>query len=428
QAVIALLLAPWYLQERLLVSSGYGGTTGGFDPGVLFTDIVPTLIFGETLTPSFQIIGWLVIIALPLSLILMWRQKQSSAILLGLLTVMPIILLSIAATRLNIFTARYVLVSAPAMMILLTGMVITLWRQGGRDRAWRVVSLGLFVGLLGGSLTSLSNYQTQIDYAKSPDWRALVAYLGVQMHPDDLVVQAAADEAFTFYFAEYDLPGDHIRLPANPTHSRAEIAAILAERLTAHHSIWRVAQTFSDWPSAGIVEDWLADHAQLVRSTEVNAIPVRQYMPLAARSDEISTEPLAVFGDLVELVGVHVPPTPDPSGDLPVRLYWQPLRTADRSYKIFLHLIGAPDAATGSPLWSQDDQFPQDGRVDTQSWQNGEVVRDVYSLPIADVPAGRYDLVVGFYDPATLERLRVIAPTDGLVEGDSFTIQPIALP
>ncbi|NDJ60579.1 MAG: hypothetical protein GYB67_05600, partial [Chloroflexi bacterium] len=32
QAVIALLLAPWYLQERLLVSSGYGGTTGGFDP------------------------------------------------------------------------------------------------------------------------------------------------------------------------------------------------------------------------------------------------------------------------------------------------------------------------------------------------------------------------------------------------------------
>jgi hypothetical protein len=67
---------------------------------------------------------------------------------------------------------------------------------------------------------------------------------------------------------------------------------------------------------------------------------------------------------------------------------------------VFVHLTADPAA----PPLSQDDHFPQNGSTGTESWQTDTVYRDVYSLPLADVPPGEYLLMVGFYDPNTNER------------------------
>ncbi len=50
QVIVGLMLAVWYVQPRLLVGSGYGGTAGGFDPAQWITRFVPTLTFGATLS------------------------------------------------------------------------------------------------------------------------------------------------------------------------------------------------------------------------------------------------------------------------------------------------------------------------------------------------------------------------------------------
>jgi hypothetical protein len=89
--------------------------------------------------------------------------------------------------------------------------------------------------------------------------------------------------------------------------------------------------------------------------------------------------------------------------------------------KAFLHLIGAVNPARGTPLWSQDDHFPQNMRISTDSWSAGEIYRDVFKLPVAEVPPGHYTLNIGLYDPDTGQRIL----TD---TGDSYEIAAITLP
>ena len=75
----------------------------------------------------------------------------------------------------------------------------------------------------------------------------------------------------------------------------------------------------------------------------------------------------------------------------------------------------------GIEIVTQEDQYPQAGRIDTTSWQVGTVYRDVYTLPLNGVAPSTYKLIVGFYDPQTNRRLPV-------GDGDSFTIQTISVP
>jgi hypothetical protein len=50
-------------------------------------------------------------------------------------------------------------------------------------------------------------------------------------------------------------------------------------------------------------------------------------------------------------------------------------------------------------------------------WLPGEVVSDTVALDWHDVPAGDYQLVVGWYDPDTLARLPVREASASLPDG-----------
>ena len=110
-----------------------------------------------------------------------------------------------------------------------------------------------------------------------------------------------------------------------------------------------------------------------------------------------------------------------PAGDDPIRLYeadlslpWQRGMTervtlqwwlAERiegDYTVFVHLR---DRESGDNV-AQGDGPPIDGWYPTSLWQIGEVVEDEHGVTItAEVAPGQYDLVVGWYDPVTSERL-----------------------
>lgn len=145
-----------------------------------------------------------------------------------------------------------------------------------------------------------------------------------------------------------------------------------------------------------------------------------QYKNWQVAPDEISQPASASFGNVVDLVGYKVIWPSEPTGNLTVWLYWKPLTTTATSLKVFVHLLGTINPATGSPLWTQDDRFPQNGRISTQNWSPTELYRDVYILPLKDIPSAKYTLEVGFYDPATSTRV----PVGG---ADSYIIQSIDL-
>lgn len=104
-----------------------------------------------------------------------------------------------------------------------------------------------------------------------------------------------------------------------------------------------------------------------------------------------------------------------PGNDLDLTLHWQARRPLARTAHVFVHVVGqdgqrlAP--ADGPPLSGPAGTLPMD------HWPVGETLPDRRLLPLpADLPPGLYRLEVGLYDPATGDRLPVVAGEGYVVE------------
>jgi hypothetical protein len=85
-------------------------------------------------------------------------------------------------------------------------------------------------------------------------------------------------------------------------------------------------------------------------------------------------------------------------------LFWQSDRKLADSYVIFVHLI---DDNSGQPA-AQSDSIPQNWTYPTTVWLPGETVLEQRSLPLQDVPAGDYTLMIGLYDQVSGERVTAL--------------------
>ncbi|MEM6281707.1 MAG: glycosyltransferase family 39 protein [Chloroflexota bacterium] len=412
---VGAILAPWYLQPEISSGGGYSGTTTGFDFARLFIDFPEALAFGTALPGALDAWLWVVVyVALAAGLAVVLRNNWKHALLLGSIAIVPVVLLSIVTLRLNVLAPRYVMGVIPAWALV----IALLANRGGR---W--IGGGLVAGWI--ALSFVGTYTYHTDQPKAPDWNALSIYLAENAAADDLVIQTSVDPGFGYYYNDvYRIPVDELALPASPEQPADEIEAQLASLSREYDSLWLAAQGFTDWPSYGVVETWLEANMQRVIDTDPAGLRAEQYMPWDVSSDEITTDaPLAVFGDVAELVDVRVVQPPQPTGELVVWAYWRPMVQTDSPYKVFLHMAGDFNPATNSPLWAQDDREPQNGRAATDVWEPGTLYRDVYTLPgVNTVPEGDYTLLMGMYDPVTGERLTI----DG--GGDAYTIDTIALP
>ncbi len=116
----------------------------------------------------------------------------------------------------------------------------------------------------------------------------------------------------------------------------------------------------------------------------------------------------ATLGDAARLLGYSATPGPLlPGNDLTVNLFWQALTgAADADLSAFVQLLdpqGQVAAAWEGP--------PVPWRP-TGDWQPGELLRSQHTLRLpATLPAGRYSLVAGLFDPAIGERLPATWPT-----------------
>jgi hypothetical protein len=105
----------------------------------------------------------------------------------------------------------------------------------------------------------------------------------------------------------------------------------------------------------------------------------------------------------IELVKATVTPqTAHPGETLAVHLDWRVTVAPGRNLTTLIHLgqPGAPPLATG-------DGPPLRGDYPTRFWEASEVIADdLYALHLPiDLPAGRYPVLVGLYDPVSLQRV-----------------------
>jgi hypothetical protein len=95
-----------------------------------------------------------------------------------------------------------------------------------------------------------------------------------------------------------------------------------------------------------------------------------------------------------------------------VTLTWQTDGNAEGDYLVFVHLYDDLD----QPPVAQRDMRPGQGTLLPGNWLPG-VLRDEIVVDLSDVPSGQHQLVLGFYDLLTHERLIPI-PQNDLVEMD----------
>ncbi|MFN8377126.1 MAG: glycosyltransferase family 39 protein [Anaerolineae bacterium] len=396
-AVIGLALAPWFIQPRLLSGGGYTGTAGQLNPALYLTWFLPSLLFGEAIPGGREL--WFTTAALltvASGFALLWRPNRRAVWLLALYSLLPLIAIGVVSTRINVFVPRYVL-SVGTVLILLAAVVIVRGLSlENRNKPLRLLAIALPV-LIGWSL--LSYY---FDYAKSPDWRALVNYLAPRTQNSDLLVNSAADMSFPFYVGEMGVAGEQTQLPANPRQSLTEIQGVLADAMADGRSIWIVANP-PDWPNQNVPDQWLREHGTLFRNANLNGMRADEYVTSSATENGSVID----FGDVVRLIGEQIPAEIEPDGSLPLILDFEVLSRAGALLKTFVHVVGPTNPATGTPLWAQDDQPPQDS-VDTRNWEAGTRYRDRFVLGgIGKLPESEYEIEVGWYDPVSGERLPV---------------------
>ncbi|HEY3342053.1 MAG TPA: hypothetical protein VGK81_08550, partial [Anaerolineae bacterium] len=116
------------------------------------------------------------------------------------------------------------------------------------------------------------------------------------------------------------------------------------------------------------------------------------------------------FGQSIRLLGYDLLSS---TQNLSVTLYWSSAVSLSQDNKLFMHL--AP-ITTPEPI-RQEDRYTLNGMYPTGMWIPGEVVSETLALNLADIPAGVYQLAIGWYDPDTQNRLTAFTDTGLLPDG-----------
>ena len=103
-------------------------------------------------------------------------------------------------------------------------------------------------------------------------------------------------------------------------------------------------------------------------------------------------------------------------------LYWRSAQKIERDYAVFVHLVDAQ-----GQMMAGFDSPPRQGSAPTNHWRPDELIPDGRIIPIdAGVPPGEYQITVGLYDPATMQRLSVL-DANGAPISDKVVIAPITV-
>jgi hypothetical protein len=186
---------------------------------------------------------------------------------------------------------------------------------------------------------------------------------------------------------------------------------------------WRAGDQFTDWYDPVLPPQLAPGAYQVLVGMGQQMVPIGQVQVLERTRDFAAPTPqhplTAQLGDAIQLLGYDVDkPSYPPGASVHLTLYWKALAPMTDSYTAFVHILDG-----GRHVVSQVDAIPAGGQLPTPAWLTGEVVPDQYQLPLrADVPAGSYQLEVGFYRADTGVRLKATSPDvravdDGMLIG-----------
>jgi 4-amino-4-deoxy-L-arabinose transferase-like glycosyltransferase len=306
------------------------------------------------------------------------------------------------------FNARYVMISYPALLLIVAGGTAVLWqrRTGFLSRALgRILAISALFFLLGVSAYADFNAYTNPAFTRD-DFRGAVGYVRQHVDPSETIILVSGH---MFPVFDYYAPGvERYLLPDSPTLDISStldlsIAGDLNRWLGDEEGVWLVLWQDEVVDPMRTLETMLADAGEEQPvEREFPGVKVRHYrLPENAfLSDQpVISHPVDFnFGNRLRLHGYRQ------TSDREVILFWEALQPLEEDYRVSLTLRD-----TAGQSWGQWDRRPTAYQYPTNRWQAGQIVFGRYDLkPMPGTPPGDYGLEVGVYTEEDLVGLDLL--------------------
>lgn len=241
------------------------------------------------------------------------------------------------------------------------------------------------------------------------DYRGAAQAIAASIGPDDALILNGQSQIDTL---DYYLrtPQPRYLLPRVRPLDPAAVTADLAQIASQHRRVYALFYVIEESDPQGVMSAWLDERAY--------ASGARWYGDILLRSWEMGdlTDQLAAidqpFGARLRLARIAHDNGPLQPGDtLRVQLEWAAAAPLDGPYNLFLHLVDARGqivAQYDGPLAA-----PADSQQPDQPWTR----RAGLLLPDTAEP-GSYRVLLGVYDPASGDRLRLGDGSDSYLVGE----------
>jgi hypothetical protein len=438
QVAIGLLILPGLGLAYNFIGQAAGGIAEISTPDLL-RQALTALLNGFTLDQRWG--QWVSLLFVPVwivGIVAVLRRDLASGSFWTLFFAVPVLGVMALSLDRPFFKERFLVQAQPAFELLLACGLLIIFNWGGRSDSQddiergsgvrnelrapvlpRLASIGLFGLLLFTNGIAITNYFYDPAYAKAPPWRLYHDYVQAKAQPGDVML-TNFPEASVSYYSPGGLPfyvvPDERDLPVSARLSAIEQIA------TTYRRIWFLPLLRQGFDEQGAVLAWLDRHGDRVDQVFFPVYNLNLYLSPPAIDAVMIHEP-AAFAHGIDLRGWQIldkqgksrltPPRgsgPEPllqvqPGEaLTLSLYWQANAPTSLPYTVFTHLI----TADGFTVTGQDNP-PVWGSYPTTDWSPSERITDKYTLtvPVETVP-GDYRVRVGWYDPATLERVKLI--------------------
>ncbi len=407
QLALVAIYVPW-----IIVQSGFlsGKSSARFDEWswrgveIVFGKTLRSFSAGLTGEQALADLGVLVFGALFLlgARAIACKEFPSHALVAPLGFLIPVLSAWVINPILPFFFERYVLVALPGFYL-----TTALGLEYITRRNLTLPAL-LMLLLLISNLQALSNYYFNDAYAKGK-YGALMAHVAANAQAGDaLVLNNPLQKPLYRYYQPSDIPAYFLPdgTPLEDPAARAQLEKIARE----HARIWLVQfGNPAEYDPTNYLQRWLGANAHKGYAQGFVDAALSLYL-LLARTEPTFQPVRATLDETIQLAAYALDrDTAAPREGLRVTLQWRAHARIEKSYKVFVHLIGGYNPATASPVWAQMDGEPVGGTRATNQWQAGEVIQDRYGLLLpGDIPPGEYEIEVGMYDPATGTRLPIV--------------------
>jgi hypothetical protein len=357
------------------------------------------------------------------------RRQGFSLVLLYLMV--PTLAALVVSYRHPKYAPRYLLLVTPAYDLLAARGLATLRAH----HRWAGLAVILFTVIFVGTVQSLYNNYFVEEYARD-DFRAVLGYIEANAQEDDavIIVGGHAYPILDYYnrsgLAAYPVPPRLVASVEQPVNRRL-VVETLNEIVAHHRRVWLILwqERLAD-PARLVLNELVSNTLRLGVGAEFGD-PTLLLFSLEDKP-HFSVEPAVQrsvtvdFADNMQLVGYELTKGQwlrdsrqrelaaaqveieevvfEPGETIYLALYWRTRGAVEGDYTAFTHLL----AQDGTLYGGWDRQLGGEFYPSSQ-WPVGETLREEYPLVVSpEAPPGRYQIEVGLYSPATMERLLVL--------------------